>query len=515
MRPLAVLALLVAPLAQAQFAKSPEVLTTPGASYTAGSGSNRLVIFTIGRETEGTGTTPSVTAMSWGTASIANGEIVEVVTANRTVINRPRASIYCVLEADIPSGAQSVSVTWNVAMAGSDEPIAAYTLVNRDQDCAGESTGARTTGTPNAWSGSLPVTAGSVQILTAVVEANNSSTPATGWTEHLDQGYASTAYRRVAQYRTDGVGTVTWALNFFSDNAGVAVVASFAEAAAVDDPCDALTDYAQCVRITSIDPNSWVHQYNASSSTDIAIGDYVGLPAVTDQGAPWKQWGDGNGCYPWDEGGEICAGGTDVRHMIVGEVYDVSASALMAAPIRLVLNDPPIICSPVTPFDYVQLAWKIDEAKELIDFAQICTHPDDELVFSSDPPLPDGVGLSSEGLLTSDGTEEEDEAGTEHVVYASNAYGGSGGLSAYLYPLDTVTAPDCSGLDVAECAGLADVRWLNAEAIFSCRTGVDIGVVLSQSPVAEYEAEPFSAFSILASNGPCTRQFPPIQFPRQ
>jgi hypothetical protein len=201
-----------------------------GGTVTPGAGSNRVLACAFGGRTSDTSVSrnPSITAASVGSASLANGQLLEAVTSGTGNGANARASVLYVREANIGVGAQTVSVTWSQTM-GATSRISCYTLSGVAQTSTVEATNTRASASgADPWSQSFTVAAGSYQILSAIGGGGGlTATPGAGWTE--DDDFSNGNARKFAQSKaTASAGSLTWTLDLSSASTGVAAVASFA-----------------------------------------------------------------------------------------------------------------------------------------------------------------------------------------------------------------------------------------------------------------------------------------------
>jgi hypothetical protein len=169
-------------------------LVNDGGSYEAAEGTNRLIVIAISRES--TTGTRTLTAMSLGASSIANGRIVPAVISAKTAASpRGTANIYYILETNIESGAQAISVTWSGAMEGSNQ-IGCYTLTGRDQTSPIDSTTSLVLDVlTDPWTLALSVgTSGADLVMAAWNSSNSLFAPPASWAWVEDHDLADTGY---------------------------------------------------------------------------------------------------------------------------------------------------------------------------------------------------------------------------------------------------------------------------------------------------------------------------------
>lgn len=212
---------------------TPTQVTGGSGSYAPESGSNRIVAFTLARGTSDTGSsiTPTISAFTYGTASLANGQVIVAGQAGVGSGANFRAWIAYVKEANLPGGAQTPTATWSHTMTGSDL-IMCFTLGSINQTTPVDGSGVTEihgSGT-DPWTGSLTIAANTIQILVHGHRGSgNGSTPGAGWTEIQDTSNGSS--RSVAQYATGRpAGSLTYTSDLASGGVtGALVAVSFAE----------------------------------------------------------------------------------------------------------------------------------------------------------------------------------------------------------------------------------------------------------------------------------------------
>jgi hypothetical protein len=113
---------------------TPSYGNNSAATYTAETtGTNRLLVILVSCEDGSSG--PEVTALSLGSASIANGQLVKVVESTNTGGSGAynTASIYYIKEANIPAGANAPSITYDVGAITTGPYFDYFTLSGVDQ----------------------------------------------------------------------------------------------------------------------------------------------------------------------------------------------------------------------------------------------------------------------------------------------------------------------------------------------------------------------------------------------
>lgn len=255
--------------------------------------------------------------------------------------------------------------------------------------------------------------------------------------------------------------------------------------------------------LESIAAGSWVADWNAAYSPDLAVGDILSTATnTTPSSYVWNQLSNGNGCYPWT--GTICAGGNSNRQIVLMDVYDVSAADYISGgPHSLVFNNQAPVCAAplLVPLLINQVATVPSE----------CTDPEgDSITYGV------SAGTESTGLTTNTGTGAttgtptvEDEVGNTVTYSATDAYGGSLTFLRTYYILNTITIPCTHGVtDAVSCSSLIQTNWLNVTGTFRCSATVPSGTVVTLSPASGQEAAPYTMIAMQIANGPCTRQIP-------
>lgn len=197
-------------------------------TYTAETGSNRLLVICSGVEQASGAGALSCTAMSFGTASLANGKIISAKETQTTGTQKVLAGIWYIKEADIPAGSNAISATFT-SDPGAGHAFVLYTLDGVDQSNPVEATSQFTVNIgseTDPWSSSINVAANTAQILQAIVDVNVASTASAGWTEQRD--VSRSLYQFVTHHIVSAsAGSVTYGLDFAAVQAGAISVVSF------------------------------------------------------------------------------------------------------------------------------------------------------------------------------------------------------------------------------------------------------------------------------------------------
>jgi hypothetical protein len=172
------------------------VLGTPvaadnGSTYTAESGSNRVLVFVGGSSSDGAKT---VTSITFGGVAMTQAAFLSSDIAGYEC----NSGLWYIKEESIPSGSQTLSITWSGGLNNSSGCL--MTLGGIDQTASmvvGTATGDANSGSPaNPLSSSIAVAAGDLGVFGAVVSAQyfTLNTPAGThgtYTEHVETYEAS------------------------------------------------------------------------------------------------------------------------------------------------------------------------------------------------------------------------------------------------------------------------------------------------------------------------------------
>ena len=136
------------------------VLGTPaaadsGSTYTAESGSNRVLVWVAGSSSDGAKT---VSAATFGGVSMTQAEFLSSDIAGYEV----NSGLWYIKEASIPSGLQSLSVTWSGALNNSSGMLLTLDGIDQSSTIVGTATGQYDTG--SQLSSSVTVAAGDVGV---------------------------------------------------------------------------------------------------------------------------------------------------------------------------------------------------------------------------------------------------------------------------------------------------------------------------------------------------------------
>ena len=252
------------------------------------------------------------------------------------------------------------------------------------------------------------------------------------------------------------------------------------------------------VTVASIGAGTWCEDFNSTATPDIAVGDTIRIDENTDGGFALTH---GTDC-------SLEYSGDGSRQLVEYDIYDTSAAGWMSGgPGLLVFNNQPPSCETPSGID---LILDVGTASSPLDIVESCVDPESDALTCSltSGTLPTGLSLGGTGNCTLSGTPTvENESGAAVTFTLSDGYGGTATQEYTLYPLDTVTVADCTTAPtaVADCAALIEADgWLVASATFSCHPTVAVGDVVSQSPTAASEVEPFTEVDLVVSLGTCT-----------
>ncbi len=192
---------------------------TTGLTHTAGSGSDRLLLFVVGYEN---GADPGVSAATYGGQSLT--PIIGAVAGTTTV---GRVELWYLNEAGIAAASGSTfSVTWGGATPSQPMYAAAtYKHVNQSDPIADSASNSTDTSTPNPITATVNVTDGAMAVSGAISGNNGSYTWGGGWTEGTDQTSGTTTTMSSAENPATADGTDTASATHSGPNRQAIVVA--------------------------------------------------------------------------------------------------------------------------------------------------------------------------------------------------------------------------------------------------------------------------------------------------
>ena len=178
---------------------------TTGLTHTAGSGSDRLLLFVVGYEN---GADPGVSAVTYGGQSLT--PIIGAV-AGTSIFGR--VELWYLNEAGIAAASgNTFSVTWGVATPSQPMYAAAtYKKVNQNSPISDSASNSTDTSTPNPITATVNVVDGAMAVSGAISGNNGSYTWGGGWSEGTDQTSGTTTTMSSAEHAvtTDGTDTAS------------------------------------------------------------------------------------------------------------------------------------------------------------------------------------------------------------------------------------------------------------------------------------------------------------------
>jgi hypothetical protein len=192
-----------------------------------GAGTNRIVAIIVQFESSGT-----VSTLTWGTPSLAGGEIIQAVYVNNTSGTQETTYIYYIREANLPGSATDIVLTLS---ASRQATMAVITMSGLSQS-ASPTTGTKRGnegGSSNAPTAALTAASGSVTVagLCRDYFASESDTWGGSWTEVQDVDRGTTSHSGAAYSTASGSLTADPSWTTATTNYALAV-ASFDEATA-------------------------------------------------------------------------------------------------------------------------------------------------------------------------------------------------------------------------------------------------------------------------------------------
>lgn len=191
-----------------------------GGSYTAETGSNRLVVWTFGA-VKSNENPPALTGVTFGAVAMTLG--VTVISADQTYA---LASFWYIKEADIPGGSNAFTPSWSVTPNDTLYQGYAWTLTGVDQTTPVVDTdGAFGTASSSLTGSGLTVTADGIALAHATKneDADNFNTPA-GYTKASLGNYSFSGHGVTLRKLITGAGTESPNVTFTSANAALALI---------------------------------------------------------------------------------------------------------------------------------------------------------------------------------------------------------------------------------------------------------------------------------------------------
>lgn len=256
------------------------------ANYTAETGSNRVVAICIRGEVAAGTTTLDVSDISFGAKTLGGAQIVLGAKLSNTADwTREFVGIYYVKEANIPAGANAITVTWNQAVAGTTAEITAYTLSGVNQTTAVDTTtsarfpASGSTGTTDHFVASAPTVANNtVQIHCGEWNAtgNTGTVKGTGWAEDVDT--AGSGIHAYGSSKTTATGATLdfWGETVSAGIQGLGAVVSFAPTVTPTYSAGPAASSTNATTITdSLTPSASATEYA------VAYSDVLSAPSCT------------------------------------------------------------------------------------------------------------------------------------------------------------------------------------------------------------------------------------------
>ncbi len=176
---------------------------TTGLTHTAGSGSDRLLLFVVGYEN---GSDPGISAVTYGSQSLT--PIIGAV-AGTSIFGR--VELWYLNEAGIAAASgNTFSVTWGIAAPSQPMYAAAtYKNVNQTNPILDSASNSTDTSTPNPITATVNVVNDAMAVSGAIAGNNGSYTWGGGWTEGTDQTSGATTTMSSAEHAAAAAGTDT------------------------------------------------------------------------------------------------------------------------------------------------------------------------------------------------------------------------------------------------------------------------------------------------------------------
>ena len=241
--------------------------------------------------------------------------------------------------------------------------------------------------------------------------------------------------------------------------------------------------------LTSIASTSWCIDVNTVASPAIATGDIVKMTTATSPGSfAVSQSADCNLSYPGDSS----------RQSLLYSIFDVSAGAWMSPdPAALWFNNQ----APTFPPGPLPLVYRTGVAITSLDLCALASDAENDTLTGAwtSGTLPTGLSQGGTNNCTLSGTPTiENESGAPMTFTVTDIAGATASLAVTIYPVTTVTMPDCVSMptDSTSCAALMAAKWLTVTQAQSCNRLKPANRVLTQSATAGSEVAPFSAVTL-------------------
>lgn len=238
------------------------------------------------------------------------------------------------------------------------------------------------------------------------------------------------------------------------------------------------------------------------TSPSPAAGDVVEIDSSTDPGAYGVSvFGTCHLSYTGDDSRQrLCY---RIYDDSVGDWMSISSPSAQCTGTRAALwfNNQAPIFSPASD----TLVLKVGVAMTDIDLCARATDAEGDALtgaFTVGTP-PTGLGLSGSDNCTFGGTPTvENESGTTLTFTATDIAGASADFDLTVYPIDTITEPDCTDVPVGDCTLLLQAAFLDIGNItLASSDTIAAGNVISQSPAAGTEQDPGTNVDVVVSRG--------------
>lgn len=239
-----------------------------------------------------------------------------------------------------------------------------------------------------------------------------------------------------------------------------------------------------------------VKKYNDANATDLVTGDYFSCQNTTLPDVSVITWSlDGNFSYP----------GPAARQNFACKYYDLSAAGMFAGanPATYYVNNSVPVCSG-TPSVPILRQFKRNLSISPFNLAINCIDGDADALTAAitSGTLNTGLSLNSSTTDITGTPTVEVEAGNVMTATLTDIAGDTANSTIKIAVADTLTVPSCTGMTAEACsAAIAVNGWITAIPSYAYSTTVDANYVISITPVAATEVEPFTTVAMLVSLG--------------
>jgi hypothetical protein len=243
-----------------------------------------------------------------------------------------------------------------------------------------------------------------------------------------------------------------------------------------------------------------VKRYNDAQAVDLAIGDYFSCTtsANPDSTIPLAYGTDGNFVL-----GDQAHPATSARESFICKYQDISAGTMAAgSPTTFYVNNTPPSC--IGPFP-VTARYKRNLAITPASYIANCSDVDGDALTAAVTAgtINTGLSLSSAGVGSGTPTVEV-EAGNDFTITVTDVPGDTTNSATRIGVAETLTAPNCTSTptNYITCAGMIETNgWLTSSFTYDYSNTVAIGNVISTTPTAATEVEPFTNVAMVVSVG--------------